>query len=196
MNVYLVHWKPPGLRSSSSLRSRKFFVPQESALSQHIKARDTKALELLGGPQSSLPPSPTPILPGFSLKLGLPSAAGGNSEVPDVRQHRKPLECIFFFFSFHNRAEEGLNTLPFPFRGCAVCFQSSASPDVRLPRVGWEMPQHRETLGAAGKVFPGCLQSLFPVCSGHLEAPALPSSVCVGFQESDCGAGFVGRAEF
>lgn len=150
------------MRSSSSLRSRKFFVPQESALSQHIKARDTKALELLEGPQSSLPPSPTPILPGFSLKLGLPSAAGGNSEVPDVQQHRKPLECIFFFFSFRNRAEEGLNTLPFPFRGCAVCFQSSASPNVRLPRVGWEMPQHRETRGAAGKVFSWVFAEPFP----------------------------------
>lgn len=86
--------------------------------------------------------------------------------------------------------ERGTKHAPASLWGRAVLFPGLCFPNFRLPRVGWGMSQHGEVLWGCWRSFLGVCGAFFPVCGGRLEASALPSSVCVGFQGSGCGAGF------
>lgn len=158
-------------------------MSSRNPLSLHTSKLGTQKLWSHPGTPKLAAPSPTPIPPGLPLKPGL-SAAGGSSELPDVQQHRKPLECHFFF-----PCRKGTEHISASLWGRAVfCFQSSASQISAF----WGMPGRRESpnilLWGAGGVF-WVFAELFPRLWGTLGGIEL----CLCWIS---GQDLFGRAEF
>lgn len=163
MNVYLVPWKPPGLRSSSSLRSRKFsflfffsFLSRRNPLSSSTSKLGTQ--KLLGGTPKLFSPFP-------SRKFLPEPGSECSSAPPDVQPLTKPLECHFFFSSLLLMVQK--NTFLFPFWGRAVCSYSSPSPIPAFPGRDGNWRRGGGFLWGCGRSFPA-------VCGAFSRFGALP----------------------